>query len=44
MGEIIEGQVAELDSSAGFLQDLYQAVAEILIFIYKMNNKVLPES
>ena len=35
--------LSNLDLYEEIPPDLYKAVAEILIFIYKMNNKVLPE-
>jgi flagellar biosynthesis protein len=35
--------LSNLDLYEDIPPDLYKAVAEILIFIYKMNNKVLPE-
>jgi flagellar biosynthesis protein len=35
--------LSNLDLYEEIPPDLYKAVAEILIFIYKMNNKVLPK-
>jgi flagellar biosynthesis protein len=35
--------LSTLDLYEEIPQDLYKAVAEILIFIYKMNNKVLKD-
>ena len=35
--------LSNLDLYEEIPPDLYKAVAEILIFIYKMNNKVLPD-